>query len=144
MTNTGVTITIHSLQYLDTGREAMTQRAEGTLRREGDTWLLTYREGEASGLGDTHTTLAVAPDRAVLTRAGELTTRMDFRPGETGTSLYETPYGKLPMTLRTLSLKSDLGEAGGHVTIHYQIQLGGGPAGETRLRLTVRAKENEI
>lgn len=144
MKETAVLIAIHSLQYLETGKEAMTQHGEGTLRREGDTWLLTYREGESSGLGDTRTTLKVAPDRAVLIRAGELTTRMVFRPGETDSSLYETPYGQIPMTLRTLSLKSDLGEAGGHVTIHYQIQLGGGPTGETRLRLTVQAKEKEL
>lgn len=143
MEETAVLITIHSLQYLDTGKETMTQRAEGTLCREGNTWLLIYREGESSGLGDTRTTLAVAPDRAVLTRIGEVRSRMVFQSGKEHTCIYETPYGSLPMTLRTLSLKSDLGEGGGHITIHYQLQLDGGSAGETRLRLTVRTKEKK-
>ena len=67
---------------------------------------------------------------------------MVFQPGETHTSLYQTPYGRIPMTLRTLSLRSDLGERGGHVTIHYTMEIGGA-AGETRLRLTVKTKENE-
>lgn len=143
MKETAVHITIHSLQYLDTGKETVTQQADGTLRQTAEGWLLTYREGESSGLGDTLTTLEIGPDRAVLTRRGELNSRMVFRPGEPHTSLYETPYGGIPMTLRALSLKSDLGEGGGHITIHYQIKLGGGSAGETRLRLTVQAKENK-
>ena len=142
MSNTKVTVTIHSLQTLDTGKEVLTQQARGDLRREGETWLLTYREGESSGLGDTRTTLEIAPRRAVLTRTGELSSRMVFQPGETHTSLYQTPYGRIPMTLRTLSLRSDLGERGGRVTIRYTMEIGGA-AGETRLRLTVKTKENE-
>lgn len=144
MSNTKVSVTIHSLQLLDGEKETMTQRARGTLRRAGDTWLLTYREGESSGLGDTQTTLEVGPVQAVLTRTGEVASRMVFQPGQSQTSLYQTPYGQIPMTLHTLSLKSDLGEGGGHITIHYRIQLGGGSAGETRLRLTVQAKEKEL
>ena len=143
MSNIKVAVTIRALQTLDGEKETMTQRAQGTLRREGETWLLTYREGEASGLGDTQTSLEVGPAQAVLTRTGEVVSRMVFRPGQSQTSVYQTPYGRLPMTLRTLALRSDLSPEGGHIAIHYQIQLGGGSAGETRLRLTVQAKENE-
>ena len=142
MSNIKVAVTIRALQTLDGEKETMTQRAQGTLRREGETWLLTYREGEASGLGDTQTSLEVGPAQAVLTRTGEVVSRMVFRPGQSQTSFYQTPYGRIPMTLRTLSLRSDLGERGGHVTIHYTMEIGGA-AGETRLRLTVKTKENE-
>lgn len=142
MEENNVTITIQSLQILETGRETMTQRTEGRLCREGEGWLLTYREGEDSGLGRTRTTLRLEEDRATLTRSGELKAHMVFQEGRPHTSLYETPYGKLPMTIRTLSLRSELNGRGGTVSVHYQIQLGGGPAGETRLRLTVKTKEN--
>ncbi len=138
-----VSVLIQSHQILDTGREAMTQRAEGSLERTEAGWRLSYREGEDSGLGQTRTTLRLEGDQATLTRTGEVSSEMVFQPGQPHTSLYETPYGTLPMTIRTLSLKTDLDDRGGTVAIHYQIQLGGGSAGETRLRLTVRAKERE-
>lgn len=143
MEKNNVTVTIQSLQVLETGREAMTQRSEGRLTREGEGWLLTYREGEDSGLGATRTTLRLEGERVTLTRTGELTSQMLFQVGRPHTSLYETPYGKLPMTVNTLKLKTDLSHDGGRIDLHYQIQLGGGSAGETRLRLTLRTKENE-
>lgn len=143
MEKNNVTVTIQSLQVLETGKEAMTQRSEGRLTWEGEGWLLTYREGEDSGLGATRTTLRLEGERVTLTRTGELTSQMVFQVGRPHTSLYETPYGKLPMTVNTLKLKTDLSHDGGRIDLHYQIQLGGGSAGETRLRLTLRTKENE-
>lgn len=144
MGENNVTVTIQSLQTGETGTETVTQHTEGRLTGEGTSWTITYREGEESGLGRTRTTLQIEGERATLTRTGELTSQMVFEVGQEHTSLYETPYGKLPMTVRTLSLKTELTGAGGRVSIHYEIQLGGGPAGETRLRLTVRAKESEL
>ena len=143
MEKNNVTVTIQSLQVLETGKEAMTQRSEGRLTREGEGWPHTYREGEDSGLGATRTTLRLEGERVTLTRTGELTSQMLFQVGRPHTSLYETPYGKLPMTVNTLKLKTDLSHDGGRIDLHYQIQLGGGSAGETRLRLTLRTKENE-
>ena len=144
MEKSNVTVTIRSLQTLEGEKELLTQREEGCLRREGEGWLLTYREGESSGLGRTYTTLRLEEGRATLIREGEVTSSMVFQPGKSHTCLYETPYGKLPMTLRTLALQTQLTGAGGTVSIHYQIRLGGGSAGETRLRLTIRAKEKEV
>lgn len=142
MGENNVTVTIQSLQTGETGTESMTQHAQGLLLREGGDWILTYREGAESGLGSTRTTLRVERGRVTLNRTGELTSQMVFEVGRPHTSLYETPYGKLPMTIRTLKLKTELTEAGGTVLIHYHIELGGGSAGETRLRLTLRKEEN--
>lgn len=142
MGENNVTVTIQSLQTGETGTESMTQHAQGLLLREGGDWILTYREGAESGLGSTRTTLRMESGRVTLNRTGELTSQMVFEVGRPHTSLYETPYGKLPMTIRTLKLKTELTEAGGTVLIHYHIELGGGSAGETRLRLTLRKEEN--
>lgn len=137
-----VSVIIRSLQSRDGEKESMTQRVEGHLRREEERYILTYWEGEGSDLGQTRTTLHLESDRAVLTRQGELTAHMVFQEGASHTSLYETPYGKLPMTIHTQRLEGKLSEAGGSVYLVYQIQLGGADAGETRLRLTVNTKEN--
>ncbi len=143
MEKSNVAVTIQSLQRLETGTETMSQHIEGRLTQKGRGWLLTYWEGKDSGLGRTRTTLRIEEDRAILERTGELTSQMIFQVGCPHMSLYETPYGKLPMTVQTLSLKTNLTETGGTVSIHYQIQLGEGSAGETRLRLTLRTKEKE-
>lgn len=142
MEENNVTVVIRSLQRLEGESESMTQCVEGSLSREGTDYVLTYREGEASGLGQTRTTLRLEPGRVTLTRWGEFPSHMVFQKGEPHTSLYETPYGKLPMTLHTQHLEGDMSQTGGSIYLIYRIQLGGADAGETRLRLTVNTKEN--
>lgn len=142
MEEKSVTITIKTLQRRPEATESMTQQAQGTLRREGSGWLLTYREGEDSGLGDTHTVLRLEEGEATLTREGETASQMVFQPGEPYICRYATPYGQLSMTVKTLRLEWELSEAGGTVFIIYKIRLGGADIGENRLRLTVNTKEN--
>lgn len=142
MEERSVDITIKTLQRRAEGTESMTQRAVGVLRREGSGWLLTYREGEDSGLGDTSTALRLEEGKATLTREGESTSQMVFQPGEPYACRYTTPYGELSMTVKTLRLEWELGQAGGKVFIIYKLQLGGADMGENRLRLTVNTKEN--
>lgn len=143
MEEKSVNITIKTLQRRAEATESMTQQAQGTLCREGSGWLLRYREGEDSGLGDTHTALRLEKGKATLTREGEVTSCMIFQRGESFTCQYATPYGEMPMTVKTLKLDWELSQAGGKVFIIYKLQLGGADIGENRLRLTVNTKENE-
>lgn len=142
MEEKSVDITIKTLQRRPEAAESMTQRAEGVLCREGEGWLLRYREGEDSGLGDTRTTLRFEEGRAVLEREGESASRMVFQVGEPYACRYATPYGELPMTVKTLRLDWELSGAEGKAFIIYKIQIGGADVGENRLRLTVKTKEN--
>lgn len=143
MPNTNVHITVRSVQHFEgLEPERLEQQADACLEKTPAGWTLTYEEGEEFGLGSTRTILEIGENSITLTRAGETRSQMVFQTGQAHTSLYETPYGKLPMTIRTLSLKADLTGEGGGIRIHYQIQLGNSPGGETRLELTVRKKEN--
>lgn len=137
-----VDITIRTLQRRSDGAETLRQKAEGTLCREGEGWVLRYQEGEASGLGDTLTNLRLEEGRAVLERAGETASRMVFQVGEPYVCRYATPYGELSMTVKTLRLDWALDETGGKAFIVYKLQLGGAEVGENRLWLTVKTKEN--
>lgn len=142
MEEKSVDITIQTLQRRPEGAETLRQKASGALRREGSGWLLRYREGADSGLGDTVTTLRLEEGRAVLERAGETASRMVFQVGEPYACRYATPYGELPMTVTTLELAWELDGTGGKAFLIYKLQLGGAEVGENHLRLTVKTKEN--
>jgi len=142
MPENNVTVSILSVQSLPDGEEErLEQERPGYLRRTEKGWVLSYQEAPDSGLGDTRTTLRLEEDRAALLRTGETASRLAFRAGEEDTSLYETPYGKLSMTVRTERLLVELDDHGGRVEIDYQMELGGAPAGSFRLRVTVREGE---
>lgn len=142
MEEKSVDITIRTLQRRPEGNETIESRTAGILRREESGWVLCYREGADSGLGDTVTTLRLEEGRAVLERAGETASRMVFQVGEPYACRYATPYGELPMTVTTLELAWELDGTGGKAFLIYKLQLGGAEVGENHLRLTVKPKEN--
>ena len=137
-----VEIRIESRQTLDGQTETVEQVAQGLLARTGEGYTLTYREGEETGLGGTRTTLKLLGDRAELTRTGEVASTMVFCPGTPHRSLYQTPYGPIPMEVTTRKLVSQMGETGGVVELEYDLALGAGAVGRTLLRLTVKEKES--
>ena len=137
-----VEIRIESRQTLDGQTETVEQVAQGLLARTGEGYTLTYREGEETGLGGTRTTLKLLGDKAELTRTGEVASAMVFCPGTPHRSLYQTPYGPIPMEVTTRKLVSQMGETGGVVELEYDLALGAGAVGRTLLRLTVKEKES--
>ena len=137
-----VEIRLESRQTLDGHTQRMEQITEGLLARTGEGYTLTYREGEETGLGGTRTTLKLLEDRAELIRTGEVASAMVFCPGTPHRSLYQTPYGAIPMEVTARKLVSEMEETGGVVELEYDLTLGDGPAGRTLLRLTVKEKES--
>lgn len=142
MEESNVIIKLQTLQRRPEGDELLREEAVGTLCREGEGWLLRYREGENSGLGKTLTTLRLEGGRVTLCREGEVNARMVFQAGESHSCRYATPYGELPITVRTLRLEWEMNGMGGKAFLIYKIQVGGADVGENRLRLTVKTKEN--
>ena len=137
-----VEIHLESRQTLDGQTQRVEQTVEGLLARTAEGHTLTYREGEETGLGGTRTTLKLLGDRAELTRTGEVSSAMVFRPGTPHRSLYQTPYGPIPMEVTARKLVSQMEETGGVVELEYDLTLGSGPVGRTLLRLTVKEKES--
>lgn len=137
-----VNISIVSVHLLPDGtRERTEQSPDGLLRREDGAWVLSWWEGEGSGLGDTRSTLRLEGDRAELLRTGQFRSRMVFRVDKPHSTGYQTPYGTLSLTVRARRVCWEMVETGGTVELTYDMELDGGPAGETALRLTVRKKE---
>ena len=137
-----VEIHLESRQTSDGQTQRVEQVAEGLLARTAEGYTLTYREGEETGLGGTRTTLKLLGDKAHLSRTGEVASHMVFCPGTPHRSLYQTPYGLIPMEVTTGWLRSQLEETGGVVELEYDLALGDRPAGKTFLRLTVKEKES--
>ena len=133
-----VYIRIRTLQRRDGERDSLVQQVEGRLTQEDGGWLLTYAQ-EEQGL-TTLTSLSLSGEKAVLRRSGAVGSQMVFQEGQAHSSLYETPYGSLPMSLHTQQLRWSMDETGGKLSLIYRLDLGGAHMGETRLELTVTKK----
>ena len=94
-------------------------------------WFTVHGEQQYEGM---------TPDSAVLMRLGAVTSEMIFRPGETHTTYYATPYGTFPLTVETESVHWKFDERGGMLSLRYHIDLGG-QKGKCALRIRAKAKE---
>ena len=136
-----VWLTVHGeQQYEGLAPDSLEQRLPGTLEETADGVRIRYEERNADGAVVTVTSLDMAYGGVVLTRVGEVTSEMVFRPGEARTSSYATAYGTLPVTVETESVKWKFDERGGMLALRYRIDLGG-QKGSCALRIRARTGE---
>ena len=139
-----VDITLHSQQQADGDTQVIRQQLQGTLRREGEDFLLTYAEEDIAGLGPGQTTLRFSPGQAVMARRGRGATEMRFTPGRPSAFAYPTPYGTLALLLHTEKLLHNLTEAGGSAMIRYRLCQGEGLLGRYTLQFHIKEKDEII
>jgi uncharacterized beta-barrel protein YwiB (DUF1934 family) len=136
-----VWLTVHGeQQYEGLAPDSLEQRLPGTLEETADGVRIRYEERNADGAVVTVTSLDMADGGVVLTRMGEVTSEMVFRPGEARTSSYATAYGTLPVTVETESVKWKFDERGGMLALRYRIDLSG-QKGNCALRIRARMGE---
>lgn len=136
-----VWLTVHGeQQYEGLAPDSLEQRLPGTLEETADGVRIRYEERNADGAVVTVTSLDMADGGVVLTRMGEVTSEMVFRPGEARTSSYATAYGTLPVTVETESVKWKFDERGGMLALRYRIDLSG-QKGSCALRIRARTGE---
>ena len=136
-----VWLTVHGeQQYEGLTPDSSEQRLPGTLEETADGVRIRYEERNADGAVVTVTSLDMADGGVVLTRMGEVTSEMVFRPGEARTSSYATAYGTLPVTVETESVKWKFDERGGMLALRYRIDLSG-QKGNCALRIRARMGE---
>ena len=136
-----VWLTVHGeQQYEGLAPDSLEQRLPGPIEETADGVRIRYEERNADGAVVTVTSLDMADCGVVLTRMGEVTSEMVFRPGEARTSSYATAYGTLPVTVETESVKWKFDERGGMLALRYRIDLGG-QKGSCALRIRARMGE---
>ncbi len=113
---------------------------DGTMELTGAGMVLTYRETELTGMEGTTTTFEIKGAQVILTRSGTVNSQMVFEEGRQHTSLYETPFGDLPVDIQTSMLKHNLSERGGLLEIKYSIAVDHTLTGRNRFKIRVKRK----
>ena len=136
-----VLLTIRGEQYFDDVDPDETKlMTDGTMEVTEEGYLLTYQETELTGMEGTTTTFEVTDGRVTLTRSGSVNSQMIFEEGKQHTSLYETPFGELPVDIQTSSLRHTLSERGGVMEIKYSIAVAHTVTGRNCFKIQVKRK----
>ena len=119
-----VIINMHSVQgYDNDNADSIDFTTDGHYTMDDNIPCLTYMESEITGMKGTRTSVFVLPDSVVVDRDGSVTSRMVFKEGEKSSFLYNTPYGRATLGIRTNRISHSFNEKGGNVEIDYVVDL---------------------
>ncbi len=126
MAHLPILITIKNKQKDEEGQEQVIKMTcEGRLYERGDKTVLVYREGEASGMENTLTTVSIFKDKdeVLLNRVGEHQMKMHFEAGNHHQTRMSTPFGSFDLNFTTQQLKLERGGEKGRIEIHYALDF---------------------
>lgn len=136
-----VLLTIRGEQYFDGMEPDATELiTEASMRLTPEGMTLSYEESGLTGMEGTTTTFQVDGPRVILIRSGSVNSQMVFEEGRQHTSLYETPFGELPVDIQTSRLRHNLTERGGLLEIQYSIAVDHTATGRNRFSIRVRPR----
>lgn len=119
-----VVITIHSLHNCGMEDEdTIDFTTDGLYYSDGETHCVSYLETEVTGLEGTRTSVTVLPDKIVVDREGNITSRMEFREGEKTSFLYETPMGNATLSMNTRRIRHNFNHRGGELELDYVLDM---------------------
>lgn len=110
-------------QFLDGREERSEFETSAAYYRRNGAYYLIYRESELTGLEGVTTTLRIERDNLILKRMGRVQLRQEYRQDLLSAGVYATPFGKIPMSVRTSALESDLTAMGGRITLKYDLYV---------------------
>ena len=136
-----VLLTIRGEQYFDDVDPDETKlMTDGTMEISEEGIFLTYEETELTGMEGTTTTFEVQDKKVILTRSGTVNSQMIFEEGRQHTSLYETPFGELPVDIQTSMLRHNLSQRGGLMEIKYSIAVAHTVTGRNCFKIQAKRK----
>lgn len=131
-----IQLMIQSCIYSGDGgeEECIEQQLDGQWEQRGEAWVLRYQENPGTP-EQVRTTLKATPTDVVVIRQGLISYRQTYRPGESTSSVIETPAGRSEMEVETL----DYSREHGHIRFSFHLHMENEPLG--RYQLDIRWTE---
>lgn len=111
---------------------------QGTFYKKGDSYYVTYKETEITGMEGTTTTLKLSDKKVTLMRSGTVNSQMIFEQGQKHVSYYETVYGAFTIGVFAHQVDVRVNDSGGEVTVGYQIEVDNTATGSNDFYMKIR------
>ena len=113
---------------------------EATMEKENedDSIIINYDESDISENKGTKTRLKINKNKMIMTKVGNISSRMEFEEHKSYNNLYTTPYGNFNLDFNTLIFNNNLDEFGkGSIYIEYKIIFGGSDESYNKIKIDI-------
>lgn len=93
---------------------------------QDDLIIIKYDESDITENRLSNTKIRIYKNKLIMTKVGDISSRMEFEENTIYKNIYSTPYGNFDLEFKTLSYNNTLDEYGrGSIYIEYKIIFGG-------------------
>ena len=117
-----VIITVKSIQAVDSDSDSVELTTEGKFGEKDGKYFLSYEEGQLMDSASVKTKMFINSQKSiVLTRSGDINSRMEIEENIRNNCFYSTPVGELSLGIHGEKVIVDLNENGGRIELVYTI-----------------------
>ena len=99
-----IKVKITTIQTIDEAgnEDVMELVTEAVMETTDDCIIINYDESSITETENTKTRLKIFKNKMMLTKVGNLSSKMDFEKNKSYSNLYSTPYGAFDLNFKTL------------------------------------------
>lgn len=112
-------------QRADGEKTVFEKEYEGRMFCRDDSVHVFYKEAAEDGEPGADCVINVQRGRVTINKKGRYGSRLVYETGRTYKSLYNTPYGSMPLVIKPHRVITAVDEAGGKIILEYTLSLSG-------------------
>ena len=105
------------------GEERLELITDGAYFQKNGTTYIMYDENKEMGMPNCSVTIKYDGKDVLITRKGDFSSRMYYRPGKATEFLYQMPYGSIPVIIYTKKVNASLDSNGGSLNLYYTVNM---------------------
>lgn len=133
-----VKVSIKGMQTQDDDTNDVELFTEGQFEKDGDKYILIYKESEMTGFEGTTTTVEIENEKVSIIRSGNVSNQMIFLKGKKTTSYYNTQYGSLVIGVMADKMDVDINDNGGKIDINYILDINEEFIGQNNVHIDIK------
>ncbi len=133
-----VKVSIKGMQTQDDDTNDVELFTEGQFEKDGDKYILIYKESEMTGFEGTTTTVEIENEKVSIIRSGSVSNQMIFLKGKKTTSYYNTQYGSLVIGVMADKMDVDINDNGGKIDINYILDINEEFIGQNNVHIDIK------
>lgn len=103
-------------------------------------FYIKYDETELTGFKNTSTMVKISANHILLSRFGDIESRMEFELGQKKLCNYNTSYGAIPVATELFELTNNLSKSGGTAKFSYNLDFNNEKFAVNTLDISVKTK----
>lgn len=128
-----------SQRYENAVEDSSTFTTGGVISFEGNTVIIRYDESEMIGAAGVKSEIVIEDNcRAILTRTGDVHTRMIIEQGKRNSCFYSTPQGDFTIGIFGEKFKAEFNECSGEIYMSYTIDVNSGLLSKNTMEIKVK------